>query len=57
MDLLNGMFYEVYFDSEGEYRQDNLKNQHLADLFAIQSVAKYAESIAFIRQALQDLFA
>lgn len=52
MDLLNGMFYEVYFDSKGEYRQDNLKNQHLADLFAIQSVAKYAESVAFIRQAL-----
>ena len=52
MDLLNGMFYEVYFDSKGEYRQDNLKSQHLADLFAIQTVAKYAESIAFIRQAL-----
>jgi hypothetical protein len=52
MDLLNGMFYEVYFDSKGEYRQDNLKSQHLAEIFAIQTVAKYAESIAFIRQAL-----
>ncbi len=51
-DVLNGMFYEVYFDCKGEFRQDNLKSDRLGDLFAIQTVERYSESVAFIRLAL-----
>lgn len=50
--LLNGMFYEVYFDSKGEFRQDRLKSERMNDLFALQTVAKYSDVVAFIRQAL-----
>jgi hypothetical protein len=50
--LLNGMFYELYFDSRGEFRGNNLKGQCMRELFAIQTVQKYKDSIAFIRQAL-----
>ena len=50
--LLNGMFYEVYFSSKGEFREDNLKTQRMNELFAIQAVEKYRDSIAFIRRAL-----
>lgn len=52
IDVLNGMFYEVYFDSKGEYRYDDIKSEHIADLFAIQTVDRYSDTITFIRRAL-----
>ena len=51
--LINGMFYEVYFDSEGEFRGINLKSRCMEQLFAIQTVKKYKNCISFIRKALQ----
>jgi hypothetical protein len=52
LDLLNGMFYEIYFNSKGEFRRTDLKADYLNHLFAAQTVEKYKESIGFIRQAL-----
>lgn len=52
LDLLNGMFFEVYFNAVGEFRGHNLKVRCLEDLLALQAVKKYAPSIAFIRRAL-----
>lgn len=51
--LINGMFYEVYFDSKGEFRGRNLKSRCLDELLAIQSVEKYSDSIKFIKRTLQ----
>lgn len=51
--LINGMFYEVYFDSKGEFRGRNLKSRCLDELLEIQSVEKYSESIKFIKRVLQ----
>ena len=53
IDLINGMFFEVYFDSEGEFRGTNLKSRKLPALLKIQSVKKFASSITFIRRALE----
>jgi len=53
IDLLNGMFFEVYFDSAGEFRGRRLKSCCLDKLLALQTVKKYADSIAFIRRALE----
>ncbi len=53
VDLLNGMFFEVYFNSEGEFRGSNLKSRKLPELFKILSVKKYSLSTAFIRRALE----
>ena len=51
--LINGMFYETYFNSEGEFRGRNLKSRCMEQLFAIQTVKKYKNCISFIRKALQ----
>ena len=53
LDLLNGMFFEVYFNSTGEFRGRDLKGRCLGDLLKLQTVSKYASSIAFIRRALE----
>jgi hypothetical protein len=53
IDLLNGMFFEVYFNPEGEFRGPELKNQKLPELVKIQTVKKYSPSISFIRRALE----
>lgn len=52
LDLLNGMFFEVYFNAAGEFRGYPLKVRCLDDLLTLQTVKKYAPSIAFIRRAL-----
>jgi hypothetical protein len=51
--LVNGMFYEIYFNSEGEFRGLDLKGRFLDDLLEIQSVKKFAECISFIRRSLK----
>jgi hypothetical protein len=50
--LLNGMFFEVYFNKEGQFREDNLKGECLDKLLAVQRVRKFEPSISFIRRAL-----
>jgi hypothetical protein len=50
--LLNGMFYEAYFDRGGKFRGTQLKAKFISKLFAIQTVSKYQDCIAFIGQAL-----
>lgn len=52
LDFLNGMLFEVYFDSSGEFRGRNLKAKYLNELMSLQTVKKYSPSIAFIRRAL-----
>lgn len=51
--LLNGMFYEVYFNSSGEFRGRDLKSKRIDQLYAIQSVKKYGECVSYIRRVLQ----
>ena len=53
IDLVNGMFFEVYFNSEGEFRGSELKSRKFPGLLKIQSVKKFSPSVAFIRRALE----
>ena len=53
LHLLNGMFFEAYFDCEGEFREIKIKGKCLVDLLKLQTVKKYSRSIAFIRRSLQ----
>lgn len=53
LHLLNGMFFEAYFDKNGEFRGKTLKARYLPELLAVQSVKKYTPSIMFIRRALE----
>jgi hypothetical protein len=50
--VLNGMFYEAYFDHEGKFRESKIKNKFLSELFAIETVAKYKRSIGYIQYVL-----
>jgi len=51
--VLIGMFYEVYFDSEGKFRGHDLKDTHLAKLFSLEKSKKFKGCIDFIRAALE----
>ncbi len=52
--LLNGMFYEVYFNSLNEFRNLRyFKTQFLENLFDLQTSKHYTDSIEFINSALQ----
>ena len=51
--ILNGMFYEAYFDHEGKFRRDDLKDTHLAKLFSLETISKFKDCIEFIHTALE----
>lgn len=51
--LLNGMFFEAYFNKEGRFRGNRLKRKYLEHLLELQTVKKFAPSISFINRELQ----
>jgi hypothetical protein len=51
LHLLNGMFFEVYFDSKGELRSRQ-KGKHLKELLELETVKKFSPSVSFIHHAL-----
>ena len=51
--FLNGMFFEVYFDKEGKFREGDLKGECLGELLKVQTVKRFELSISFIRRALE----
>ena len=50
--ILNGMFYEAYFNHEGEFRGSKLKGKFLSHLFAMETVARFEKSITYIQYVL-----
>lgn len=54
LDVLNGMFFEAYFDSSGELRKlDAKKKRNLGKLLKLQTVDKYSPSINYIQRTLE----
>jgi hypothetical protein len=51
--VLNGMLYEMYFNSNGHFRTENIKNHGMVELFSLQTNEKYKSSFDFIRKQLQ----
>jgi hypothetical protein len=51
--LLNGMFFEVYFDKKGEFRMHGIKGKCLNELLELQKLKRFGLSISFIRSVLQ----
>ena len=51
LHLLNGMFFEVYFNAQGELRPRQ-KGRFLNELLELQTIKKFAPSISFIHRAL-----
>lgn len=53
LDLLNGMFFEVYFNATGEFRSGRIKGRCLSKLLAVQTVKKYEPAMLFIQRTLE----
>ena len=51
--MVNGMFYEVYFDGSNAFRYDKIKWGYADALFALQTQELFARNIEFIRGALE----
>lgn len=51
--VLAGIFYEIYFNSEGNFRGLKIKGKCLSDVFKIQTVKKYSKCIRFIQKELE----
>lgn len=50
--LLNGILFEIYFNSEGKFRYDKLKVCYLQQIFEIQKDKSFQKSIDFIKAQL-----
>lgn len=50
--LLNGMLFEIYFDSHGEFRGVNLKRYYFEEIMALRKRPEFSKSFNFIRTAL-----
>jgi hypothetical protein len=51
--VLNGMFYEAYFNHEGKFRGAKLKSKFLSHLFAMETVPRFERSITYIQYILE----
>lgn len=51
--ILNGMLYEIYFDSSDRFRKDK-KSHKLADVFALEGDERFHPSFQFIQQSLRQ---
>lgn len=51
--LLNGIIYEVFFNSYGSFRQDNLKDHYLTEIYNLLENPQYKESLEFLNSILR----
>jgi len=51
--ILNGILYEIYFDSHDRFREKK-KTERLDDVFALELAPDFKRSFEFIRQALMQ---
>jgi len=52
--LLNGMLFEIYFDSNGDFRRGNFKGNYMETIFSIRHIPQYKKSFEFISNALEQ---
>lgn len=50
--VLNGILFEIFFDSHGEFRADELKRYYYEEVMALRRFPIYATSFNFIRTIL-----
>ena len=58
--ILNGILFEIYFDSNGNFRIDKFKKYKIADIFKLRHNKNFSKSFEFLNSALKlhkkDLF-
>ena len=50
--VLNGILFEIYFDSHGEFREGGLKRHYFDEVMALSRLPEYTKSFSFIRTVL-----
>jgi len=50
--VLNGMLFEMYFNSKGKFRQGKFKTKRMEELFALRINLNFKSSFEFIRKIL-----
>lgn len=50
--VLNGILYEIYFDSSAEFRKERINIRFLDKIFELQSDVRFSESFKFIKDQL-----
>lgn len=50
--VLDGILFEIYFNSEGLFRETNFKGDLIDDIYKLQTNAKYKSSFEFISKQL-----
>ncbi|MGV3504723.1 MAG: caspase family protein [Adhaeribacter sp.] len=50
--VLNGILFEIYFDSHGEFRRGNFKTNSFEKVFQLRKVSRYKKSFDFLRDIL-----
>jgi len=51
--LLNGILFEIYFDSNGEFRKGNFKNYNFEKIFELRKNIKFKKSFEFLQKVLE----
>ncbi|KRD06336.1 hypothetical protein ASE21_19390 [Flavobacterium sp. Root901] len=51
--LLNGILYEIYFNSNGDFRSENLKKHNLPKVLKLRNVPEFKKSFEFITKVLE----
>lgn len=58
--VLNGILFETYFNSNGDFRSENLKKHNLPKVLKLRNMAEFKKSFDFIKTTLepyrQELF-
>lgn len=50
--ILNGILYEIYFNSFGEFRKESFKKHHFEDIMGLRKNVNYNKSFEFIKTIL-----
>jgi len=50
--VLNGILFEIYFNSKGQFRQKDFKDSLIYDIFKLEKVERYKPSFDFIKSQL-----
>lgn len=51
--LLNGILFEMYFNSYGEFRTDSIKNYYLEEVLLLRKKTQFINSFKFIKELLE----
>lgn len=51
--ILNGILFEIYFNSNGDFRSDNLKKHNIQKVLSLRDLPEFKKSFDFIRSVLE----